>query len=124
MINMFLKKLSLIIILFLQLTAVNAQINIDSLQNVLKKEKTDSVAFTHYLNLMNNLSTSDIDASLLIGNWVSENALKTKSYMFYTVSQIDLAQVYHNSNDFVLRRKYQTSGTIRKVVFRQALHAR
>lgn len=104
--NLFSKKVALLSILLFSLTAVNAQLNTDSLRTVLKKEKSDSATFTRYITLMTSLSTSDIDASLLIGNWVAENALKAKSYKFYTTSQIAIAQVYHMSSDFVLATKY------------------
>jgi sensor histidine kinase YesM len=104
--NVFSKQLAFLVLLFLQFSAVHAQINTDSLQTVLKKEKTDSVTFTRYMELMNALSTSDIDASVLIGNWVAENALLTKSYKFYTIAQIALAHVYHFSSDFVPATKY------------------
>ncbi len=55
---------------------------------------------------MDNLSTSEIDASVLIGNWLAENSLRTKNYRLYTISQIALAHVFHFSSDFVPATEY------------------
>jgi tetratricopeptide (TPR) repeat protein len=104
--DLFLKPLAFLALFSLQFTNVNAQMNLDSLQNVLKKEKTDSITFMRYMELLNTNATEDIDASLMIGNWISENALKTKSYKFYTVSLIAIAHVYHYTSDFVPAIKY------------------
>lgn len=85
-----------------------AQLNVDSLQSVLKKEKKDSLTITYWLKKMDSLSTADLDASLAIGNWSAQSALENKVYSLHVKSLLGVAVIYHYANDFPNAIKYYT----------------
>ena len=69
------KKLVLILFIFCT-TAAGAQYNIDSLKNILNKEKTDSATLHKYLNQMELMQTTEQEPYMVTGNWVLTNAVK------------------------------------------------
>ena len=93
------KKLLFILLTFFT-TALSAQHKIDSLKEVLKKEKNDSATIYSWLMRMDSMTTTDMDASLAIGNWSAATALETKNYFLYVKSLLAIAGIYHLTNDF------------------------
>ena len=102
------KKFFLLLLAAFPFQILYSQINVDSLKNVLIKEKTDSVTISRYLELMERLTTTDLDASVTIGNWTIESALSTKLYSLHVKALMNLAGVYHITNDFTAAIKYYT----------------
>jgi len=95
------KKYSAVLLfLFLHGTML-AQMNIDSLRNVLSTEKTDSVTLNKYLDIMARPGAESVEVNSLIGTWVTENALKNKNYAVYTKSLLSRASMYHLASDFI-----------------------
>ncbi|NOT49915.1 MAG: tetratricopeptide repeat protein, partial [Chitinophagaceae bacterium] len=83
-----------------------SQINIDSLKNILAKEKTDSITLAGYVDRLGNMSADSMDVALIFGKWVSEQALKTKAHTSYAKAQLSLAGLYHYTNDFAPALQY------------------
>ncbi len=99
------KRINLIKLFFVltgcfHLQIAGAQLNIDSLKHSLEQQPGDSATISRQLDTMKKISTTDPDASIIIGNWVTEKALSGRLYPLYIQGLISIAGIYHYTNDF------------------------
>lgn len=98
-----------LLILFQTLAGLS-QINIDSLKNVLSKEKTDSVTVAKYLARMESLETTEAEPFLVIGNWALDKAKKLHNKYLEALSNVNLGFcTISTSTDFVASTGYFTA---------------
>ncbi len=83
-----------------------SQINADSLGTVLKKEKTDTATLARYMEQLDKLSTDNMAAGLVLGDWIAEHAVARQAHILYAKSQLAIAVFYHYTNDFSTATKY------------------
>jgi two-component system, NarL family, sensor kinase len=85
------KTLKIILALLFFCFCAKAQVNIDSLQNVLVKAKTDSQTLEKYLDLMNKKYSENLETQEIIGNWVIKNANGNQKILAETYKTLGLS---------------------------------
>ena len=83
-----------------------AQVNIDSLKNVLSKTSTDSTSLKKLITQLHELDLNEIDAKKTIGEWVIEEAKKQSFKQIEASAYYNLGRDYTDRSDFVLASKY------------------
>lgn len=80
--------------------------NIDSIRNILKFEKTDSLTIGRYLYDVVNAVSLDKDSRLEITHWVLKNAKKNKLVYLIGECKIFLGQIYLAADDYENATRY------------------
>jgi hypothetical protein len=107
--NPSLKYLLLGTVLFLQASRASSQMNIDSLQNALAKEKEDSLTIATYLESMTKLKSTEVEAKTIMAKWALQKAEKLKSPYLVTLANLRLGAIYFRITvDLPLAFKYLT----------------
>ena len=83
-----------------------AQVNIDSLKNVLSKASTDSTNLKKLVSQLHELDLNEIEAKKVIGDWVIKEAKKQSFKQIEASAYYNLGRDYTDRSDFVLASKY------------------
>ena len=80
--------------------------NLDSLENVLKKEKTDASTLQEYIKKLTDLKNDQLEAKEIIGNWIINNSNNKNAFPLYAKAHQLLALAnarvsnYEKATDF------------------------
>ncbi|MFI5202946.1 MAG: tetratricopeptide repeat protein [Flavobacteriales bacterium] len=77
-------------------------LNLDSLNRVLQKEKTDSITFSAYLEKTSTrIRFTDLEAKLAIYYWILQHAKKKRQWYFVAYTFYQMGTAYLDNDDFV-----------------------
>ena len=74
--------------------------NLDSLESILKNEKTDTTTLTIYIKKLKDLKNDQIEAKKIIANWIIESSNNKISLYIYVKAHELLALSYARVSDY------------------------
>jgi tetratricopeptide (TPR) repeat protein len=80
--------------------SASAQINIDSLKTALADSPTDTATLNKQITFLETLSADNMEAVLILANWISEHALAKKEHKIYATAQLAIATLYHHMDNY------------------------